>query len=87
MVLRVSVPATEPLRAIASELAGRVAEFLDKAHDGAAVSAALEGVAAEVAPAGSDADIEFEFRQVDGELLIKARSGSRTSEVLCPLAA
>ena len=29
----------------------------------------------------------FEFRQVEGELLIEARCGSRTSEVRCPLPA
>jgi hypothetical protein len=40
-----------------------------------------------VAPNGSDADIEFDFRQVEGELLIEARCGARTSEVRCPLPA
>ena len=53
----------------------------------AAVSAALESVASRVAPNGSDADIEFDFRQVEGELVIEARCGSRTSEVRCPLPA
>lgn len=88
LVLRLSVPAQGGLRVVATELAARVAEYLgDKVLDAAAVSAALEGVASRVAPNGSDADIEFDFRQVDGELLIEARCGARTSEVRCPLPA
>lgn len=88
LVLRLSVPAQGVLRVVATDLAARVAEYLgDKARDAAAVSSALEGVASRVAPNGSDADIEFEFRQVEGELLIEARCGSRTSEVRCPLPA
>jgi hypothetical protein len=88
LVLRLSVPAQGGLRVVAPELAARVAEYLgDKAHDAGAVSAALEGVASRVAPNGSDADIQFEFRQVEGELVIEARCGSRTSEVRCPLPA
>jgi hypothetical protein len=88
LVLRLSVPAEGRLRAVATELAARVAEYLgDKAVDAAAVSDALEGVAARVAPNGTDADIEFEFRQVEGELLIQARCDSRTSDVRCPLPA
>lgn len=86
-MLRLSVPCDGPLRAVASELAGHVAAFLDQALDGAAVSAALESVAAEVSPPGNAADIEFEFRQANGELLIKAQCGGRRSEVVCPLAA
>jgi hypothetical protein len=88
LVLRLSVPAQGVLREVATELAARVAEYLgDKAQDASAVSAALESVASRVAPNGSDADIEFDFRQVEGELLIEARCGSRTSEVRCPLPA
>ena len=76
------------MREVATELAARVAEYLgDKARDPTAVSTALESVASRVAPNGSDTDIEFDFRQVDGELLIEARCGSRTSEVRCPLPA
>jgi len=76
------------LREVATELAARVAEYLgDQARDALAVSAALESVASRVAPNGSDADIEFDFHQVEGELLIEARCGSRTSKVRCPLPA
>ena len=88
LVLRLSVPAEGVLREVATELATRVAEYLgDQTRDGAAVAAALESVASRVAPNGSDADIEFDFRQVEGELVIEARCGSRTSEVRCPLPA
>jgi hypothetical protein len=88
LVLRLSVPAEGRLRLVATELAARVAEYLgDKAGDAAAVSEALEGVAARVAPNGTGGDIEFEFRQADGELLIEARCGNRTSDVRCPLPA
>jgi hypothetical protein len=87
LVLRLSVPAEGGLRLVATELAARVAEYLgDKAGD-AAVSEALEGVAARVAPNGTDDNIEFEFRQADGELLIEARCGSRISDVRCSLPA
>jgi hypothetical protein len=76
------------LRVVAPELAARVAEYLgDPALDAAAVSAAVEGVASRVAPKDSDGEIEFDFRQVEGELLIEARCGSRSSEVRCPLPA
>jgi hypothetical protein len=89
LVLRLSVPAEGVLRVVAAELAVRVAEYLgEKPLDAATVSSALEGVAARVAPGGGgDNDIEFDFRQVDGELLIEARCGSRSSEVRCPLPA
>jgi hypothetical protein len=88
LLLRLSVPAAGVLRDVAKDLAARVAEHLgDKALDAAAVSAALESVASRVAPEGTDADIEFDFRQVEGELLIEARCGARTSEVRCPLPA
>jgi hypothetical protein len=76
------------LRVVATELAVRVAEYLgDQGRDAAAVAAALDAVASRVAPPGGQADIQFEFRQADGELLIEASCDSRTSEVRCPLPA
>lgn len=88
LVLRLSVPSQGPLRAVAAAIAGKVAESLgDKALEAGSVGAALESVASQVAPDGIDADITFEFRQVEGELLIEARCGSRSSEVRCPLPA
>jgi hypothetical protein len=88
LVLRLSVPADGALRAVAVDVARKVAAYLgDNTLDPASVSAAVEGVATRVAPQGSDADITFEFRQVDGELLIEARCGSRESQVRCSLPA
>jgi hypothetical protein len=88
MVLRLSVPAQGVLREVAAELAARVAEYVgEKPPDVAVVAAALESVAARVAPGGGDAEIQFDFRDADGELLIEARCGSRSSEVRCPLPA
>lgn len=88
LVLRLSVPVAGALRAVAADVAGKVAAHLgDKAADAAAVGAALEGVAARVASPGGDAEITFEFRQVEGELVIEARCGNRASEVRCPLPA
>ena len=88
LVLRLTVPAEGVLRVIAAELAARVAEYVgEKPPDPAVVSAALESVAARVAPKGVDAEIQFDFRDADGELLIEARCGSRSSEVRCPLPA
>lgn len=88
LVIRLSVPSQGGLRQVASDLAAHVAGHLgDTTRDAASVSAALDAVASRVAPAGSEADIEFEFSQSEGELLIEARCGNRTSEVRCPLPA
>ena len=91
LVLRLSVPAEGGLRPVASDIAAKVAEYLgDTRSDAAGVKSALEAVAARVAPHGhqaGDSDITFEFRQIEGELLIEARCGSRSSEVRCPLPA
>ena len=88
MLLRLSVPAGGDLRLIAVDIAKRVAEYLrDRAPDGAAVTAAIDGVASRVAPAASDAEIIFDFRELNGELQIEAHCGSRSSEVRCPLPA
>jgi hypothetical protein len=88
LVLRLSVPAAGDLRAIATDVATRVAAYLgDRPPDGAAVAAALDAVAARVAPASKDAEITFDFRAVNDELLIEAHCGARSSEVRCPLPA
>jgi hypothetical protein len=88
LVLRLSVPAGGDLRAVAADIAKRVAEYLgNRAPYRATVAAALDGVATRVAPASGDAEITFEFREVGGELLIEAQCGSRSSEVRCPLPA
>lgn len=88
LVLRLTVPAGGDLRSVATDVATRVAAYLgDRAPDGQAVAAALDAVAAKVAPAAGDAEILFDFRGVDGELVIEAHCGSRSSEVRCPLPA
>jgi hypothetical protein len=88
LVLRLSVPAGGELRVVAIDVATRVAEYLrDRAPDAASLGAAVEGVASRVAPVASDAEITFDFREVNGQLLIEAHCGSRSSEVRCPLPA
>lgn len=86
-LVRISVPAQGELRAIVADVAAKAAGFLGHAADAAAFGAAIDGVAGRVAPAGSGADITFEFRRADGDLLIEARCGARSSEVRCPLPA
>lgn len=81
-----TVPAEGDLRAIVPGVAAKIAEFLGQNGDEAALAAAIDSVAGSVAPSGPDASIEFVFRQVDGDLLIEAHSGGKSSEVRCPLA-
>jgi hypothetical protein len=88
VMLRLSVPSGGALRVLASDIAARVVEYLgERTPDAAVVAAALDNVAASVAPASADAEITFDFRHVNGELLIEAHCGSRSSEVRCPLPA
>ena len=88
LVLRLSVPAGGDLRSVATDIATRVAAYLgDRVPDAAAVKAALDSVASRVAPAAGDAEITFDFRGLNGELVIEAHCGSRSSEVRCPLPA
>ena len=88
VVLRLSVPYGGALRIVASDVGARVVEYLgQRAPAAAVVSAALESVAAGVAPSSADAEITFDFREVNGELLIEAQCGTRSSEVRCPLPA
>ena len=88
VVLRLSVPSGGELRVIAADVAKRVVEYLkERAPAPAVVASALDNVAANVAPASPDAEITFVFRDVNGVLLIEAHSGTRSSEVRCPLPA
>jgi hypothetical protein len=87
-LLRLSVPAKGELHAVAVDIAKRVAEYLrEGAPDVMRLKVAIEGVASKVAPAANDAEIIFDFREVNGELQIEAHCGSRSSEVRCPLPA
>jgi hypothetical protein len=88
LVLRLSVPAAGELRTLAADIAPRVAAYLgDRAPESGAVIAALDALASRVGPASHDAEITFDFRAVNGDLLIEAHCGSRSSEVRCPLPA
>jgi hypothetical protein len=97
MVLRLSVPAASAFRAVAVDLATKVAEYLGRhGHDAPPASphsansggagAAIDALVAEVAPRGeAGADITFEFHEVDGELRIEARCDGRSSQARHPL--
>jgi hypothetical protein len=88
LVLRLSVPAQGGLRTLATEVATRIATFLgSNPPDAESAGATLEGLANRVAPHGGEDDIHFEFCEVDGELLIRARCRDRVSEVRYPLPA
>jgi hypothetical protein len=88
VVLRLSVPFGGALRIVAADIAASVVEYLkERAPDAAVVAAALDTVAARVAPASPDAEVTFDFREVNGELLIEAHCGTRSSKVRCPLPA
>jgi hypothetical protein len=83
--LRLSVPASGRLRAMAAEFATRVAAHLGSDSTADAAGAACEHLAERVAPDGSEGDITFEFTEGDGELLIRARCNGRSSETRHPL--
>jgi hypothetical protein len=86
LVLRLSVPASGGLRGIATDLAAKIAEYVGiSVAEAASVAIALDGLFVRVAPAGSDADVALEFRQVEGELLIHATCEGQRSEVRYPL--
>ena len=84
--LRLSVPAQGGLRAVAAEVATRVAAYLGSPlPDAESAAATLEALAERVAPAGTQGDITFEFSEEDRALLIRARCDGRSSEARCAL--
>lgn len=87
MVLRLSVPAGDGFRAVAVDLAMKVAEYVGcPPPETPKVAALLESLATTVAPNGNaSADITFEFHQDGDELRIEARCAERTSEARHPL--
>jgi len=87
LVLRLSVPANGRFRAVAVDLAVKVAEYLGHSQpDAQSTGAAIENLVAEVVPHGSEsADITFEFHQTSDELRIEARCAGRSSEARRPL--
>jgi hypothetical protein len=87
LVLRLSVPAGDGFRAVAVDLAVKVAEYVGcDPSDATKVAALVESLAAGVAPNGDQAaDIAFEFHQVEDELRIEARCADRSSAGKHPL--
>ena len=86
--MRLSVPAEGSLRAIAGELAARIAEHLGTASpDAQSVAKTVEGLASRLGNGGGHQkhDITFVFRQEAGELVIEARCDGEASEVRHPL--
>ena len=87
LVLRFSLPASGELRAIANELAAKVADQLGVTAQGdGGLAAALEELAGRVQPS-ADGDLNVEFHKLDRELRIEARSNGRASEARIPLPA
>ena len=88
--MRLWVPAEGGLRAIAGELAAKVAEHLGTtAPEARSVADMVEGLASKLGRGGDQQgrSITFEFRQVGAELIIEARCNGQTSEVRHPLPA
>jgi hypothetical protein len=86
-VLRFLVPASGELRAVATDLAVKIAEQLGAKTQGrAAVESTLADLARRVDASGDD-EVAFEFHKLDDELKIEARSNGRASEARIPLPA
>ena len=87
LVLRLSLPASGELRAIAAELASKMADQFGVRADGeGGLASAIEQLAGNVQPA-ADGQLALEFHKLDRELKIEARSGGRASEARIPLPA
>ena len=84
LVLRFSVPVSGELRAVATELAVKVAQQLGvKTQKDGDVARAIDDLVQRVE--ADQADIAFEFHKLDRELKIEARSNGRASEARIPL--
>src|SRR5690349_14514479 len=82
--LRLWVPAEGDLRAIAGELAAKVAEHLGATgSDAQSLAAKVAGLTSQLGNGGAPqaADIAMEFRHVEGELVIEAECAGTASEV------
>ena len=87
LVLRFSLPASGELRAIANELAAKVADQLGvTAHGEGSLAAALEDLVGRVQPS-AEGDLNVEFHKLGRELKIEARCNGRASEARIPLPA
>ena len=86
--LRLWVPAEGELHGIAGELAAKIAEHLGAgALDARDLGVRVAGLASRLANGGGPPGqaITFEFRQVEGELVVAARCNDEASEVRQPL--
>jgi hypothetical protein len=80
--MRLWVPADGELRGIAAALAAKVAEYLGTAvPDAQSVAAQVEDLAARLGPGEPGGLLAFDFRQVEGELVIEGTGNGRTSEL------
>jgi hypothetical protein len=82
MLVRISVPAEGGMREVAGEVATKIAEYLgSRDSDVASIVAAIDRLAAKVAPPGGvHNEITFEFHAANGELVVHAQCAGRTSE-------
>ena len=87
MLMRLSIPAGGGLLTVAAQVARKIGEYLGTdVPDAESVGVTLDGLATRVCTTDS-ADITFEFREVDGALVILASCNGRSSEVRYPLPA
>ena len=88
VLLRLSLPPAGELRAIGTELAGKVAEFCGASgSDAAALAASLDRAVAGLASTDAAGQIDLVFRRAGGNLVIEASAGGRVSEVRHALSA
>jgi hypothetical protein len=87
MLVRVSVPAGGEFRAVAADLAAKVAEYLgQQASEASSAREIVHSLVAEVVPRDHPAaDITIEFHRTNGDLRIEARCAGRSSEARHPL--
>lgn len=82
VLLRLSLPLAGELRAIAPEVATKVAEFCGASTpDAATVAASLDRAVAGLASANGTGQIDLVFRRAGSDLVIEASAGGRVSEV------
>jgi hypothetical protein len=82
--LKLSVPAEGDLRGIAGELATKIAEHLGaKSPDARSLGVKVAGLASQLGNGGghTDQEISFEFRLVDGVLVVEARCNGEATQL------
>jgi hypothetical protein len=85
--MRLTIPAAGEFRSLATELAGKFAEYSGStAGDAAKLRHSVEQLAAKVANgAGPDASIDVNMIVRANVLLVRVSSGSKSHEATCPL--